>query len=857
MPATISQLKAHAIRPGQLKQADLGGGVDTPFEATFSSLAHQFVADKAPKLMDYEVGFQLVSKNNENTKAVGVFGFKVGPQWLYVPVFFLNGDLKGYELLYDKNKDQFIPLNEEWINYLLGRKPSILGEGLNRNLSLAGIMPPNLYQLARNPYKFASAKFAECHSPCEVCKHCGKSCSPEARSGGKCPNCGKDYIGVEEKGAAELPSMAGWFVEFLPNLSRLVLNDPNEKCANLRGWPDLLREAGPGFFRGFLEKLAAYPELKVSIDKLYGQDFLPGLARDIRAQRSLLSKMAAEEEDKPKDNKGPERKEDDQDPSKKIKVVTMDEVNEGGHPNILHGLSQDERQVLIKERIVVHDRRDDKEITLVYNVQTQLKLSTPTETGLYSVLIKPDQFELCLVVLSPYSHHGREPFCTVVSLDKPARWINIHPAHVFVQSACDRETFQKWFKKLPEADSLPGPKGRSWRNRRLDMLILPSGQATTPFSVVETFSKGSDDSLLYDVSFQCYADLKTPLPISNYPRDWRTAVNGCQHGSRIRLTGRPGKTIRSTEGVLEVPDTARILKLEPIEDHGPDGDDDADDRDPEYPGQSEPPPFEPGNLADVMTCIAGQTTPLKVYADGKDVSFNEAKKLNKLAALKTLVVSYGLREKAARAVLAEAEKLGRDRKPLELALVKQAQPPGSPIGDLQQSAPNSPPFPEPNIGYDPMTGANIPTMMPSVWNQRIPDMMAQSYNRDLYNPTLGDPRTMAVAQQAAQTGQKEVFDTSMLAPLLKLIRQESMVDRYLPDIMKGMDRLGRILFILYWHGEEFAERYGSEEMPELEDALRNAFESVGTILLELKKKTIDPNPDEGTNVDLGPLANQS
>ena len=74
--------------------------------------------------------------------------------------------------------------------------------------------------------------------------------------------------------------------------------------------------------------------------------------------------------------------------------------------------------------------------------------------------------------------------------------------------------------------------------------------------------------------------------------------------------------------------------------------------------------------------------------------------------------------------------------------------------------------------------------------------------------------------------------------------------------MKGMDRLGRILFTLYWHGEEFAERYGAEEMPELEDALRNAFESVGTILLELKKKTIDANPDEGTNVDLGPLANQ-
>src|SRR5262249_11492211 len=139
------QLRRLSFAPGELKRADLAGGVDTPFEQAFSNLAHQFIQDKAPKLMDYEVGFQLVSKNNENTRAVGVFGFKVGNKWLYTPVFFLNGDLKGHELIYIKDQDQFVPLNEEWINYLLGRKPSILGEGMNRNLSLAGVVPPNLY----------------------------------------------------------------------------------------------------------------------------------------------------------------------------------------------------------------------------------------------------------------------------------------------------------------------------------------------------------------------------------------------------------------------------------------------------------------------------------------------------------------------------------------------------------------------------------------------------------------------------------------------------------------------------------------------------------------------------------------
>jgi len=55
-------------------------------------------------LLDYEVGFQLMDRNDDNTKAVGVFGFKIGSQWLYCPVFFLNGDLKGTELLYIKDQ---------------------------------------------------------------------------------------------------------------------------------------------------------------------------------------------------------------------------------------------------------------------------------------------------------------------------------------------------------------------------------------------------------------------------------------------------------------------------------------------------------------------------------------------------------------------------------------------------------------------------------------------------------------------------------------------------------------------------------------------------------------------------------
>lgn len=74
--------------------------------------------------------FQVIDKNEDDTKAASVFGFKVGKQWFYAPVFFMNGELKGYELLYMKNQDTFVPLQENWVNYLINRKPVELGEKL-------------------------------------------------------------------------------------------------------------------------------------------------------------------------------------------------------------------------------------------------------------------------------------------------------------------------------------------------------------------------------------------------------------------------------------------------------------------------------------------------------------------------------------------------------------------------------------------------------------------------------------------------------------------------------------------------------------------------------------------------------
>jgi hypothetical protein len=155
-----------------------------------------------------------------------------------------------------------------------------------------------------------------------------------------------------------------------------------------------------------------------------------------------------------------------------------------------------------------------------------------------------------------------------------------------------------------------------------------------------------------------------------------------------------------------------------------------------------------------------------------------------------------------------------------------------------------------------MTGGKYPTQVPTEVAGTVPSLEAGRTDRQIYNP-LVQPDMLALRSvgEAARTGQKEVFDTAMMGVLLKTIRDETMIDRFFGDLMKGLDRLGRILFSFYWHQDAFAERYGESDLPEIEDSLRNAFEAVGDILLTLKHKSIDPLPDEGMSPDLSEVAN--
>lgn len=884
--------RSQALRPGQLiKEAELGGGQDQPFEQAFSNLAHAYIRDKAPKLLDMEVGFQLIEKNQENTKAIGVFGFKVGSQWIYVPVFFLNGDLKGHELMYIKSQDQFLPLKENWVNHILGKKPSILGDGVNRNLSMLGIMPPNLYQLSRSPYKFASD-----NNPVKL---------------------------------------ASWAAEFLPVLGYLVTTPPVEKYKDMKGLPDLIKEGGEDLLRVLVEKVGTqYPAIIQGIDTIYGPELLNEAAQQAAKLRKSASSNSlvkeavvssagehpkgwnggikppskrnggvrsdgeeawslAQEQDgglsrrfenkhggamkgklsdmykhgnypgcgmsMPRRPKKMAKKKSEKKASiipsvvgplvageLKHKVVSREMVD--NDPNIVHSLKSDEREKLLKERVVFSDKREGKDVTIAYDVQTPMRLYNPDHTDVYYVLCRPDKFVKCLVIMGPHSSKQRHNFCTVVRLDGQKDYTNTHPANVWVRAELDRDAFTKWLKEQPEADSIPlAPRKESWKYRTRHVLLGPSGQGSCPFMATEKYTGKENEQVSYDVDWENHNYSQRPAYLPDHSAHLRDSYEPCcghMINEQLVLTKRPGIKLTALRGQLLVPAEFKLIKVQ-------------DEKD---PNGSNNEPLQLGNLLDAQMAIMANTQPLRIVMDGSDVKVDENRKMDKKSALVHLFRDHGLSEKTATHLVEKAAKQGKvecrvlypDYIQQQWDLTEKA----ADGDDMIRGAPNAPAFPEPYWGYDPMTGGNVPTMQPSEFNVKIPDMSASKTDRSIFYPFGPDPKAMQVAQQASQKGQREVFDTAALGGLLKAVRQDNIVDKYMGDLKKGLDRLGRLLFLCYWHGEEFEDRYGKQDMPELEDGLRNGFENVGDIVLKLMQKSVEASPDEGTGVDLGPIANQ-
>ncbi len=780
LDAKTALRKMAGLKRNPHKIASLGGDQEGQFEQSFASLAFAYLKDKAPKLLDYMLGFQLVDRNDDNTKAVGIFGFKVGEEFVYAPVFFLNGDLKGHELLYLKGQDQFVPLKENWVNYLLNRQPNQLGEGTNESTNELNVRQPYYGSFNFPPGKSASAM--------EV------------------PPALNDYI----KDA--LPLLGAAATKNASIMSKFAGLDSR---LNLKTW--LAEDVGN--VQMMINVFDKYPLLKQAAHKFHGADILQDALWELRKRAiaetndpilnskvQALQKIATDILGQPiKKAAGPDVKikfEEDE-----LTTFNLDDNTE------------EDQEKLLRDGMLVEDNRTGEEVSKAYNVQQEMKLQNPNETGLYDVLVRGGKFKRCLVVVGPCSGEGNQDYVTIVDVDSKS-WLNTHASNIFVREQESREDFRKWVEGLGKAESFEA--GGHY------MVLTPRGMGSTVFEVDK---KLEDDDGVYKAYFRDHCTSRNGY--GRRPRGYAYGDSGLSSwengGPRVYLNKREGSKLTVVGGSLFVPPDSYKLTV----------------KDPPKPKKdeilgvsccspchdsSDPAPIQPGSLVDLQMEIMQKTARLKIINDGIEVTINNGPRLTKRAALCELILKHGFREDLSRELLKTAEHHNG-----ATFRVKYADPYATMMG------PGAPAPPDPMMGYDPMSGGM--SQYPQEEFMPVPDMGAEQAGgmQGMYDPAMQpDPQAMQVAQQASQTGQKEVFDVSMIGSMLKAVRQDSLVDRYLGDLLKALDRLGRILFLFYWHSEEFQDRYGKADMPELEDSLRNAFEAVGDITLYLKQKSIEP-----------------
>jgi hypothetical protein len=743
---------------------------DTNFEKTFSDLAFTRLQDKAPSLLNFLVGFQLIDKNEDDTHAVGVFGFKVGPEWVYAPVFFINGELKGHELLYLKDQDLFVPMVEEWINFILHRRPQNMGQAEPTPRANLGIRQPDFNVFARVPYigsKYASVAPLSYRQICD--------------------------------------SMAEWAKPFMD----VFLTGPrDQKYASLVERFDLrnaVRNMGKKAAYSLFNTMKKDATFAEALMKFYD------LKELVNASREGIEKESAE--------KAPKK-----DGMPKTVVITRGDDPSG----VMKDMSDEDKRKLLQNGYVVKDERSDDQKTRIYKTQIAAQYTSPTANGLYGVVTTKGGQRDLLVITSPINvgRPGAVRQGSSLVIDPKTKQFGWFGSQDLMVSKRLDDNYQ-WQDAFSSDDLSPLS---SLTPGKVAAIVTPRCDATVPFVVEKsvTNQEGQTELRVRDVYISERAgsmqQRRRYMSDGNFDYD-----SSNDKIDTIVLTKKPGIKMNIIGSTIFVPESCRAIIAGKAKEDGP--------VEP-YISYQSPKTFDKslgatddiGTLPEVITNLyktasfpGGAMQRLSLRTDGISYSVSihghESSSMSKIAMIKELVMSLGL---------------GCDTAE---TLVKEARPKKSQNYFVKAASPFQATFNEPVKSH--LFNMRAPVQYPQLELQNLGNSSEYTNNRQFYqeDPFVDDTAKMR-AIESANMGQKDVLDTSVINGLVKNMDAEGAIDDYISDVMLGMDRLGRLLFLYYWHNDKFEERYGKQDMIQLEGNLRNVFKNTGDVVLFMKKKSI-------------------
>ena len=747
-------------------------------EQDFANLAFTFVRDRAPSLMPYMVGFEIVENTPDGSKAVGIFGYQVGDKIYTVPVFFINNQIKGMDMLRSNSENMFFPLRESWINSILNRQVVSLGSATEEdpNKLRQTMSYPNFEFLARPPLTGTGVKLAS-----------------EAISGAW--NDMRDrVIELLEKDAAFQRSVAGAVSAYTG------AELPQEPAGNseLINW--IKTRGGVKCAVALSRQLQHIPFLKAASSFYNIKDLL------ITEFDAKLQKAAA-----------------------KLELVTESSCCT---------LSEEDKKELIRNSFTLVDRRPSEELSDVYRVDLNEALTSPDKPGKYNIVLaggkciesfimrEAGAADSCFILFKGSSG-------TIVTRGSFDRVLTVSPVSGTAGVTAEKD-LDELFREGKSAEDIKIGGDDNY------LFIDKAGNAFGPFRVKGT-TRDSSGVLQLAVDHR-YVD-RIAGGRKNYygvtDSHSNCIVTDVSNVSTIIFTNKSGKCVRSGDTLIVPADSYRAVPVM------------ADCCPYEFRKQ-----LQLGTLEDLHYELSAKAAGhiIKVSCDlGSKVDIlvdgeSAAHGLTQKEAMCKLAGDYGMGVPDVREMLTE---VGANRISKRLVFVKKAQQvympeimPQQMTTDQQLGINSVAPYIISQRGQTqqgalpqwqnslPGSGINIGSEAAMQGGFGV-DPNAQNADPAMY----GDP--VALAQQAAATGQQQVFDQSAIGSLTQNADINNTIDSMIPGFLQSLSNLGSLLFLFYWKRDDFIERYGAQDMDDFENQLRSVFKNFGEFVLKARQKSID------------------
>lgn len=368
-------------------------GNDSTLEESVSQMAHNYLQEKAPSLMDNETGFQIVERSDDDSKVMAIIAYKVNGLQLYSPIFYIRGEIKGEDLLYVADTDTFIPMKEAWINEILRKKPITLGDPVAK--STRGMISPDLEVLAIPPSKTASYKLYD------------PEIEPGVRAFARMR--GKDIVKTAQ-----------------------ACRDLRKDLDSLLDFTGYVKLAGKSCASKFIDYLDKYPLIKRAFNQRYIglEDTLREQARQLKIDSIMsgIEKKAAVKE------------------AKGVRIISMSFSMSRGIPL---GLSEFDKEKFLRDGYLVEDNRKDEDVSTVINNEEDYSSSeNPTKTGMYDVLMAPHRIAKCAILFPNSNAKAYGPNKEVILISADGNKSHICAAKdIWCIKQYPFNEYLKWFNK--------------------------------------------------------------------------------------------------------------------------------------------------------------------------------------------------------------------------------------------------------------------------------------------------------------------------------------------------------------------------------------------------------------------------